>query len=68
MQTDYLWLRQNNYADADAKIRTFGQNYLYYHAPNKRERLEMIWRSIGKAYDWELEKFRVNTIYSNIDG
>lgn len=39
--------------------RTHGYNYLYYHAPNKRERLEMMWRSMGKQYDWELEKFRL---------
>lgn len=44
--------------------RTFGQHYLYYHAPNKKERLEMIWRSMGKAYDWELEKFRVRFLNS----
>ena len=44
-------------------MRTFGQHYLYYHAPNKRERLEMIWRSMGKAYDWEMEKFRVRFLF-----
>jgi hypothetical protein len=30
------------------KARTHGYNYLYYHAPNKRERLEMITRSMGR--------------------
>ncbi|KAM3136893.1 hypothetical protein pb186bvf_010978 [Paramecium bursaria] len=59
MQQDYLWVRDNQEADSNVKQRTFGQHYLYYHAPNKRERLEMIWRSLGKAYDWELEKFRM---------
>jgi hypothetical protein len=46
-------------------VRTFGQHYLYYHAPNKKERLEMTWRSLGKAYDWELEKFRVKFVFIN---
>lgn len=38
--------------------RTHGYNYLYYHAPNKAERMEMIYRSMGRQHDWELEKFR----------
>lgn len=59
MQQDYIWLRENPAADADPKARTHGQHYLFYHAPNKRERLEMTWRSLGKAYDWEMEKFRM---------
>ncbi|CAD8127163.1 unnamed protein product [Paramecium sonneborni] len=59
MQQDYIWIRDQSTGDADVKMRTFGQHYLYYHAPNKRERLEMIWRSMGKAYDWEMEKFRM---------
>jgi len=45
--------------DADVKLRTHGYHYLYTHAPNKKERIEMIHRSMGRAYDWELEKFRV---------
>ena len=58
MQTDYIWLREHSTADDAAKTRTHGYNYLYYHAPNKRERTEMIYRSMGKQYDWDLEKFR----------
>ena len=45
--------------DADVKLRTHGYHYLYTHVPNKKERIEMIHRSMGRAYDWELEKFRV---------
>ena len=58
MQTDYVWLRDHSTADDWVKARTHGQHYLYNHVPNKRERLEMIYRSIGKQNDWELEKFR----------
>jgi len=58
MQTDYLWLRDHSSADDWVKGRTHGQHYLYNHVPNKRERLEMIYRSIGRQNDWELEKFR----------
>jgi len=57
MQTDYLWVREHSDADSWAKSRTHGYNYLYYQVPNKRERLEMIYRSLGKQYDWELGKW-----------
>jgi len=59
MQTDYIWLRDHSQADSWGQARTHGYNYLYYHVPNKKERLEMIYRSMGKQYDWELEKFRL---------
>ena len=59
METDYLWIRNNPALDADVKMRTHGYNYVYDHVPNKKERLEMIYRSMGRAHDWELEKFRV---------
>ena len=59
METDYLWIRNNPALDADVKLRTHGYHYLYEHVPNKKERLEMIYRSMGRAHDWELEKFRV---------
>jgi hypothetical protein len=52
--------------DADVKLRTHGYHYLYEHVPNKRERLEMIYRSMGRAHDWELEKFRVHLFYSRL--
>jgi len=59
MQTDYIWLRDHSQADSWGQARTHGYNYLYYHIPNRRERMEMIYRSMGKQYDWELEKFRL---------
>ena len=58
MQTDYLWLRDHSSADDWVKARTHGYHYLYTNVPNKRERLEMIHRSMGRQHDWELEKFR----------
>lgn len=39
--------------------RTHGEHYIYYNTINRAERLEMIYRSIGKQYDWDLEKYRV---------
>ena len=59
MQTDYLYVRDNTRVDDNCAMRTHGYNYLYYHAPNKGERLEMMYRSMGRQHDWELEKFRV---------
>ncbi len=59
MQTDYLWIKNHPALDGDVKLRTHGYHYLYDNVPNKKERLEMIYRSMGRAYDWELEKFRV---------
>eukprot|EP00178_Gracilaria_changii_P011145 TRINITY_DN3197_c0_g1_i1.p1 TRINITY_DN3197_c0_g1~~TRINITY_DN3197_c0_g1_i1.p1 ORF type:complete len:159 (+),score=4.54 TRINITY_DN3197_c0_g1_i1:101-577(+) len=32
---------------------------MYDRAPNATERLESIYRSMGKQYDWELEKYRL---------
>ena len=63
MQTDYTWIRS---APAEnPRQRVHGYNYIYNNAPNKFERLEMIYRSIGKQFDWELEKFRQSK--KNID-
>ena len=59
MQTDYLWIKNHPAMDADVKLRTHGYHYLYEHVPNKKERLEMIYRSMGRTHEWELEKFRV---------
>ena len=30
-----------------------------FFGTNKKERLDMIYRSMGRAHDWELERFRV---------
>lgn len=62
MNSDYIWVRNHNSLDADTKLRTHGYHYIYDHVPNKKERLEMIYRSMGRAHDWELEKFRVSSI------
>jgi hypothetical protein len=62
MNNDYVWVRNHNSLDADTKLRTHGYHYVYDHVPNKKERIEMIYRSMGRAHDWELEKFRVNPL------
>lgn len=59
MASDYLWVRHAP-IEENSKVRTHGYSYLYNRAPNRIERLEMIYRSIGKTYDWELEKFRLS--------
>mmetsp|Transcript_37950 Transcript_37950/g.58756 ORF Transcript_37950/g.58756 Transcript_37950/m.58756 type:complete len:101 (-) Transcript_37950:438-740(-) len=63
MNSDYIWVRDHTAADSWAQARTHGYNYLYYHAPNKMERTEMIYRSMGAQHDWELEKFRLGKKY-----
>jgi len=42
-------IRQNN---------NFGQFYLNERDANFGEQLEMSYRSLGKAYDWDTEKYR----------
>ena len=63
MVNDYLYIRDNTRVDDNCNMRTHGYNYLYYHVPNKGERLEMMYRSMGRQHDWELEKFRVGKKY-----
>lgn len=58
MASDYLWIRHAP-TEEGSKVRNHGYSYLYNRAPNRIERLESIYRSIGKTYDWELEKFRL---------
>ena len=58
MVSDYIWVKDHASADSGPQPRTHGQHYLYYRTPNSSERLEMTWRSLGRQYDWELEKFR----------
>jgi hypothetical protein len=58
MASDYLWVRHAPIEEG-LKVKNHGLNYLYNRAPNRIERLEMVYRSLGKTYDWELEKFRL---------
>lgn len=58
MALDYLWVRHAPIEEG-LKVKNFGQYHQYDNAPNSLERLEMTYRTMGKAYDWELEKFRL---------
>jgi len=58
MTSDYLWVRHAPIEEG-SKVKNHGFHYLYNRAPNNIERLEMVYRSMGKTYDWELEKFRL---------
>lgn len=40
--------------------RTNGEHFIYRNTVSSDERLEMIYRSIGRQYDWDLEKYRVS--------
>jgi tricorn protease-like protein len=51
MASDYLWIR-NAPLDQATTFKNHGNVYLYDRAPNRIERLEMMYRSIGKTYDW----------------
>lgn len=59
MNADYLWVRHAPIEEG-FKYKNHGQYFLYERAPNRIERLEMVYRSMGKTYDWELEKFRLS--------
>ena len=58
METDYLWLKQDRNPDAATNFRFHGYNYVMKRVPNKQERIEMIYRSMGRQSDWDLEKIR----------
>lgn len=40
--------------------RNHGQFYLYKRSPDSSEKLEMTFRSLGRQYDWDLEKYRLS--------
>ena len=58
MRTDSEWISANKAQDVDVNTRTHGQHYIYNYAPNAGERIEMSMRSMGKQFDWEMEKYR----------
>lgn len=58
MTQDQIWVRPNSNADALTESRTHGQHYLYLASPNTKERIEMSYRSLGRQFDWDMEKFR----------
>lgn len=58
METDNLWMKTHPEAAELEKNRTFGQHYMYDNVPNAKERVEMSFRTMGRQYDWDLEKYR----------
>lgn len=60
MLNDSLWIKNHPAYDNLAQNRTHGQHYLYETVPNRSERIEMIYRSIGRQYGWDLEQFRMS--------
>ena len=60
MAMDQLWVRNHSYHDKFSIYKPYGQYFMLFNAPNFQERIEMSYRSIGKKYDWDLEKYRSN--------
>ena len=58
MRMDSSWTRTHPATDTTLATRTHGQHYLYNYAPNFNERIEMSMRSLGRQYNWEMEKYR----------
>lgn len=58
MIQDQIWVRPHVASDVNVETRTHGQHYLYLAAPNAKERIEMAYRSLGRQFDWDMEKFR----------
>ena len=60
ISADQVWVRNHSYHDKFIPNLTQGQHWPLFHAPNLEERSEMTYRTIGKLYDWDLEKFRAD--------
>ena len=59
MIADQVWVRPHSTADK-APPKSMGQYFFLYQAPNFRERIEMSFRSLGRQFDWDLEKYRMS--------
>ena len=68
MAADQLWVRSHSYHDRFTIYQTQGQHFPIYHAPNLAERTEMTYRTIGRNFDWDLEKFRLGRKHSDKGG
>ncbi len=60
METDNIWTKVHPDQEQLLQTRTFGQHYIYDSVPNASERIEMSFRSLGRQYDWDLEKYRIS--------
>ena len=68
MTADQLWVRSHSYHDRFTIYRPFGQHFQVFQAPNFKERIEMSYRTMGKMFDWDLEKFRLGRKHSDKGG
>ena len=59
MIADQIWVRPHSSEDK-APQKSMGQYFYNFQAPNFRERIEMTYRSLGKQFDWDLEKYRLS--------
>lgn len=57
METDQLWVK-NNPKNPLLTYNYFGQHYLNPRDRNYKEQLEMTYRTMGRTYDWDVEKYR----------
>ena len=58
IKQDASWVQPNPATDLHLNTRNHGHIYINEYAPNYDERMEMTYRSIGRQYDWDLERFR----------
>lgn len=68
MAADQLWVRSHSHYDQFNIYQTQGQHFPIHFAPNFEERIEMSYRTIGRNYDWDLEKFRLSRKHSDKGG
>ena len=68
MAADQLWVRSHSYHDQFSIYKPQGQHFMLLNAPNHSERVEMSMRSIGRKFDWDIEKYRLNRKFSDKGG
>lgn len=57
METDHIWIK-NNPKNPVYNYNNYGQHFLNQNDTNYKEQLEMSYRSMGRAHDWDIEKYR----------
>lgn len=57
METDHIWIK-NNPKNPIQGSNNYGQHWLNQADSNYREQLEMSYRTMGRAHDWDIEKYR----------
>ena len=56
---DQVWVRPHS-SEHKAPQKSIGQFFFMFQAPNYKERIEMSYRTLGRMWDWDLERFRLS--------